>query len=149
MNHKNFNSPLEILLVEDSPDDIFLFKEVLKDTKINIKLSVATDGKSALDFIFKKGEYTNAPTPDIILLDLNLPKLDGREVLNIVKNDEGFKMIPVIILTTSQNLDDINDAYMKNANCYIPKPVDLEQFTSVLTTIEDFWLNIVRLPHVE
>lgn len=149
MNHKDFNSPLEILLVEDSPDDIFLFKEVLKDTKINIKLSVATDGRSAIDFIFKKGEYENAPTPDIILLDLNLPKLDGREVLNIVKSDDEIKMIPVIVLTTSQNLDDINDAYMKSANCYIPKPVDLEQFTNVLTTIEDFWLNIVRLPHVE
>lgn len=149
MNHKDFNSPLEILLVEDSPDDIFLFKEVLKDTKMNIKLSVATDGRNALDFIFKKGEYTTAPTPEIILLDLNLPKVDGREVLDIIKSDEEIKMIPVIVLTTSQNLDDINDAYMKNANCYIPKPVDLEQFTNVLTTIEDFWLNIVRLPHVE
>lgn len=149
MNHKDFNSPLEILLVEDSPDDIFLFKEVLKDVEINIKLSVVTDGRKALDFIYKKEKYADAPTPDIILLDLNLPKVDGREVLNIVKSDENIKMIPVIVLTTSQNLEDINQAYLKNANCYIAKPVDLEQFTNVLTTIEDFWLNIVRLPHSE
>lgn len=149
MNHKDFNSQLEILLVEDNPDDIFLFKEVLKDTNINIKLNIATEGRSAIDFIFKKDQYKNAPTPDIILLDLNLPKLDGREVLNIIKSDDDIKMIPVIVLTTSQNMDDINDAYMKNANCYIPKPADLEQFTNVLTTIENFWLNIVRLPHIE
>ena len=149
MIHKDYNAPLEILLVEDSPDDIFLLKEVLKDVEINIKLSVVNDGRKALDFIFKKENYTNAPTPDIILLDLNLPKVDGREVLNIIKSDEEIKMIPVIVLTTSQDDKDINDAYQKSANCYITKPVDLEQFTQVLTTIEDFWLNIVRLPNNE
>lgn len=144
-----FNRPVEILLIEDSNDDIFLLKEVLKDAKIPINLRIVTDGKKAIEYLYKQGSYTDSFTPDLILLDLNLPKIDGREILTRLKSDEQLRMIPVIVLTTSQSEEDIDKSYLHNANCYITKPVDLQEFVKVVNTIEDFWLSTVRLPSKE
>lgn len=149
MNEKMIRGPIDVLLIEDSFDDVFLMKEVLKESKININLHVVPDGEKALDFIFKNEPYKEVPTPDLIMLDLNLPKIDGREVLLKLKTDEKLKTIPIVVLTTSQTEEDINTAYSTNANCYITKPVDLQQFIKVLNTIEEFWFTIVRLPHRE
>lgn len=140
---------INILLVEDNPGDIRLTKEVLKEGKINNTLSVATDGDEALLFLKRKGNYKNVITPDIILLDLNLPKRDGREVLAHIKSDPDLKLIPVIVLTTSNAEDDIRRMYEHHANCYITKPVDFNQFINVIRSIENFWLSIVKLPKVE
>ncbi|MBA3706185.1 MAG: response regulator [Bacteroidetes bacterium] len=140
---------VNILLIEDNPGDIRLTKEVLKEGKINNKLSVVTDGEEALLFLKKIGQYSNAPTPDIILLDLNLPKKDGREVLSEIKNDLALKLIPVIVLTTSAAEQDILNMYAHHANCYITKPVDFNQFINVIRSIESFWLTIVKLPTKE
>ncbi len=142
----SLNKPIEVLLIEDSSDDIFLMKEVLQDAKMHINLHVAENGEKGLDFVYKKNEFKNAPSPDLILLDLNLPKIDGREVLEKLKSDKKYKTIPVVVLTTSQSDEDINKAYLNNANSYITKPVDLNQFMKVVKTIEDFWLTIVKLP---
>ncbi len=141
-------SPINILLIEDNPADIRLTKEVLKDGKIKNNLSVVMDGEEALHFLRKTGKYTGSEVPniDIILLDLNLPKKDGREVLAEIKTDENLKQIPVIILTTSAAERDILNTYANHANCYIMKPVDFNQFISVVRTLEKFWLSIVKLP---
>jgi len=139
-------SPINILLVEDNPGDIRLTREVLKEGKINNNLSVVMDGEEALLFLKKQGQYTDAVTPDIILLDLNLPKKDGREVLGQIKDDELLKLIPVIVLTTSNAEQDIKRMYENHANCYITKPVDFNQFINVIRSIEMFWLTIVKLP---
>lgn len=138
--------PINILLVEDNPGDIRLTKEVLKDGKIKNVLSVVMDGEDALLYLKKQGNYTNVLTPDIILLDLNLPKKDGREVLAEIKSDPDLMMIPVIILTTSSAEQDILNTYAHYANCYITKPVDFNQFINVIRSIENFWLTIVKLP---
>jgi two-component system response regulator len=138
--------PIEILLVEDNPGDILLTQEALRDDKLKVKLSVVTDGKEALDFLYRRGTYSDAPRPDLILLDLNLPRKDGREVLAEIKNDPSLKSLPVVILTTSQAEADIVKAYMLNANCYIQKPIDLEQFIKVVKSIESFWFTVVKLP---
>lgn len=138
--------PAEILLVEDNPADVRLTMEVLKDAKLCNNISVVNDGVQALDFLYRRGEYGSAARPDIILLDLNLPRLDGREVLERVKSDDSLKYIPVVVLTTSSAEQDILKSYALHANCYITKPVDLEQFTKVVTTIEEFWFSIVKLP---
>lgn len=143
MNNVN---AINILLVEDNPGDIRLTKEVLKEGKIQNNLSVVTDGEEALFFLKKTGQYTNAITPDIILLDLNLPKKDGREVLAEIKMDPNIKCIPVIVLTTSAAEKDIFNMYSHHANCYITKPVDFNQFINVIRSIEEFWLTIVKLP---
>ncbi|HEX8199971.1 MAG TPA: response regulator [Isosphaeraceae bacterium] len=138
--------PVEILLVEDSPGDIELTEEVLQDAKVLNHLSVARDGLEALEFLRRQGRHADAPRPDLILLDLNLPKIDGRRVLAEVKADPALRRIPVVVLTTSQAEQDILKSYDLHANSYITKPVRLDEFIAVVRSIEDFWLTIVRLP---
>jgi chemotaxis family two-component system response regulator Rcp1 len=138
--------PIEILLVEDSPGDVRLTVEALKEGKILNNLSLAKDGVEAMAFLRKEGKYANATRPDLILLDLNLPKKNGQEVLAEIKNDLSLKRIPVVILTISKMEEDILKTYENHANCYIVKPVDLNQFLGVVKSIEDFWLSIVKLP---
>ncbi len=140
------SSPIEILLVEDNPGDVRLTQEVLKEGKVHNKLSIVENGVQAISFLRKENEFKDAPTPDLILLDLNLPKKDGREVLLDIKKDTELKKIPVVVLTTSQAEEDILKVYDLNANCYVSKPVDLGQFIDVVKSIEDFWLSIVKLP---
>jgi CheY-like chemotaxis protein len=137
---------VEILLVEDNPGDARLTTEALKEAKVRNKLTHLADGVEALAFLRREGKYANTERPDLILLDLNLPRKDGREVLAEIKADEQLKRIPVVILTTSQAEEDILRAYNLNANCYVTKPVDLDQFIKVVRTIKDFWLTIVKLP---
>lgn len=137
---------IHILLVEDNEGDILLTTEALEERKIINKISVAKDGKEALDFIFKEGDHKNATTPDLILLDVNLPKKSGHEVLQLIKNDDRTAHIPVIMLTTSSSETDINLSYKHHANCYITKPVEVDDFLGAISGIEDFWLNIVKLP---
>ncbi len=137
---------VEILLVEDSPGDVRLTREALKESKILNHISVVGDGVEALSFLRREGDHDGAARPDVVLLDLNLPKKDGREVLAEIKGDPGLKRIPVVILTTSQAEEDILRTYDLHANCYITKPVDLDQFMKVVRAIEDFWLSIVKLP---
>ncbi|MBJ7600946.1 MAG: response regulator [Candidatus Nephthysia bennettiae] len=137
---------IDILLVEDSPGDVRLTREALKEAKVANRLHVAPDGVTALDFLRRNGEHPEAPRPDLILLDLNLPRMSGREVLEAIKSDDELKRIPVVILTTSHDESDVLRAYDLHANCYISKPVDLDQFMTVVRTIEDFWLTVVRLP---
>ena len=138
--------PIEILLVEDNPGDVRLTMEELKEGKVHNKLSIVENGVEALSFLRKEENYKDSPTPDLILLDLNLPKKDGREVLIDIKNDEDLRRIPVVVLTTSQAEEDVLKVYNLNANCYVSKPVDLGQFIDVVKSIEDFWLSIVKLP---
>jgi len=138
--------PIEILLVEDNPGDVRLTLEALKEGKVLNHMSVAVDGVEAMAFLRREGRFAGAPHPDLILLDLNLPKKDGREVLDDIKRDDRLKHIPVVILTTSQAEQDIVKSYELHANCYIAKPVDLDQFISVVKSIEDFWLSVVKLP---
>jgi CheY-like chemotaxis protein len=139
-------TPVEILLVEDNPGDVRLTREALKEGKVRNNLNVVEDGEAAVAFAKQEGPYADAPRPDIILLDLNLPRKDGREVLAILKADEALKRIPVVILTSSKADEDILKAYDLNANCYIAKPVDFEQFIRVVRVIEEFWLTVVKLP---
>lgn len=139
----------DILLVEDNPGDARLAEEALKDSKVKNQLHIVMDGLAATDFLFKRNEYKDAPTPDIILLDLNLPKKDGREVLAEIKADEKLKRIPVVILTMSDAEKDILKVYDLHANCYITKPLDLDKFMEVVRSIEDFWLTIVKLPNLK
>ena len=140
-------APIEVLLVEDSPGDVRLTREAFKDAKVHINLHVASDGAKAMAFLKREGEYAKAPRPDLILLDLNLPKKDGREVLGEIKQDSSLKTIPVVILTTSSSEADILRSYQLHANCYITKPVGLEGFLTVVRSIDSFWLSVVRLPH--
>lgn len=137
---------IDILLAEDSPGDADLAKEALEESKLKNKLYVVVDGQEALDFLFKKGKYKDVPRPDLILLDLNMPKVDGREVLKIVKEDKNLRSIPVVILTTSRAEEDILKTYDLHANCYISKPLDLDKFMEVVNAIENFWISIVTLP---
>ncbi len=141
-----FLKPIEILLVEDNPGDADLAREALEHSKILNRLSVVDDGEKALDFLHRNGKYVEAPRPDLILLDLNLPRKNGREVLAEIKSDEDLKRIPVVILTASKDEEDILRTYNLHANCYITKPIDLHQFVRVVRAIEDFWLTIVKLP---
>jgi CheY-like chemotaxis protein len=142
----NNSRAIEILLIEDNAGDARLAREALRDAKVVNNLSWMADGVEAMSYLRREGQYATAPRPDLILLDLNLPRKDGREVLATIKADERLKRIPVVILTTSQAEEDIARAYHLNANCYISKPVDLDQFIKVVKTIEDFWLKIVKLP---
>ncbi|MBF0484088.1 MAG: response regulator [Candidatus Omnitrophica bacterium] len=142
----HFVSPIEILLVEDSPADVRLTKEALKEEKLHMNLHVVGDGVEAMQFLHKEGKYANAPRPDLILLDLNLPKKDGREVLKEIKEDKNLKSIPTVILTVSKAEEDVFKTYNLHANCYITKPLDLNQFSRVVQSIKDFWLTIVKLP---
>jgi len=143
---QGLSRPVEVLLVEDNPGDVRLTREALKEGKVRNNLHVAQDGVEALRFLRREGEHANAVRPDLILLDLNLPKMDGREVLQAIKADASLKFIPVVILTSSQAEQDILRAYDLNANCYVSKPVDLDQFITVVRSIEDFWFTIVKLP---
>lgn len=138
--------PIEVLLVEDNPADVRLTIEALKDAKVSNRLHVVDDGVAAMDFLRRVGRYADVPRPDLVLLDLNLPKRDGREVLNEIKTDEELLHIPVVVLTTSQAEQDILSSYRLQANAYVTKPVDLDQFLKVVRTIEEFWLEIVKFP---
>jgi CheY-like chemotaxis protein len=138
--------PIEILLVEDNPGDVRLTIEGLKEGKVRNNLHVAKDGVEALAFLRREARYADAVRPDLILLDLNLPRMDGRQVLSEIKADPLLKTIPVVVLTTSRAEQDVLHSYQLQANCYITKPVDLEQFITVVRSIEDFWLTIVTLP---
>jgi CheY-like chemotaxis protein len=138
--------PVEILLVEDSPSDIELTVEALKEAKVRNRLSIVEDGVAAVEFLRRQGKHAAAPRPDLVLLDLNLPRKDGREVLAEIKSDPDLKTIPVVVLTTSRAEQDVLQAYKHHANCYITKPVDFEQFLNVVHNIESFWLMLVTLP---
>ena len=145
--HEPVGRAIEILLVEDNPGDVRLTMEGLAETKIRNNLHVVTDGVEALAFLRHAGAYADAVRPDLILLDLNLPRMDGREVLSTIKSDPKLMTIPVVVLTTSRAEQDVLRSYELQANCYITKPVDLGQFITVVKSIEDFWFSIVTLPH--
>lgn len=138
--------PIEILLVEDNDADVELTREAFREAKIHNILHVANDGAEALDYLYRRGKFTDASLPDMILLDLNLPRKDGREVLQVIKADDSLKMIPVVILTSSSAEKDVVRTYSLNANCYVVKPVDFDQFMEVIRSIEDFWLTVVKFP---
>jgi len=140
------NGSIQVLLVEDNPGDVRLTKEALKEGKMLNRVTVVGDGVEALSFLRRQGKYADAGQPDLILLDLNLPKKDGRQVLAEIKADPGLKRIPVVVLTTSSAEEDILKTYDLHANCYVTKPVDLEQFMHVVKSIEDFWITVVKLP---
>jgi CheY-like chemotaxis protein len=140
------NGCVEVLLVEDNPGDVRLTREALKEGKLLNNVAVVGDGVEALSYLRRQGKYAGAVSPDLILLDLNLPKKDGREVLAEIKADPELRRIPVVVLTTSSAEEDILRTYDLHANCYITKPVDLEQFMRVVKSIEDFWVTVVRLP---
>ena len=140
-------APVEILLVEDNPGDVRLTLEVFKEAKLANKINAVEDGVEAMAYLRREGKYANAVRPDVILLDLNLPRMDGREVLEKIKLDKDLRSIPVVILTTSRAEEDILRSYNSHANCYITKPVDLGQFTKVVESIDDSWLTVVSLPH--
>jgi two-component system, chemotaxis family, response regulator Rcp1 len=146
MELSNCYQPIEILLVEDSVGDARLAKEALKDSKVRNNLHHVLDGVEAMDFVRRRGKFSDVARPDLILLDLNLPKKDGREVLAEIKVDDDLKRIPVVILTTSKDEEDILKSYNLHANCYISKPIDFGQFIKVVRTVEEFWLSIVKLP---
>lgn len=146
MRSNQLVKPINILLVEDNPGDADLAREALDNSKLNNALHVVDDGEKAMSFLRQEGSYVDVPLPDLILLDLNLPKKDGRQVLAEIKADQDLKQIPVVILTTSQAEEDVIKTYNLHANCYITKPIDLNQFLHVVRSIEDFWLSIVVLP---
>lgn len=146
MTSKKGGRPIEILLVEDNPGDVRLTHEAFKDAKVLNKLHVAKDGVEAMAFLRREGKYADAVRPDLVLLDLNLPKKDGREVLAEIKDDPDLKRIPVVILTVSKAEEDIIKTYELHTNCYITKPVDLDRFLDVVKAVEDFWLTVVKLP---
>lgn len=137
---------IDILLVEDNPGDVELTREALEESKMNVNLHVVKDGVEALLYLQREGNFTDAVEPDLILLDLNLPRKDGRELLQDIKNDDRLRMIPVVVLTTSEDEADILKSYKLHANCYITKPVDFDQFIHVVASIENFWFTIVKLP---
>jgi DNA-binding response OmpR family regulator len=146
MSNHQLVKPIEILLVEDNPGDADLAREALEGSKFNNDLHVVDDGEKAMAFLRREGPYAAAPRPDLILLDLNLPRKDGRQVLAEIKSDDYLKRIPVVILTTSRAEEDVIKSYNLHANCFITKPIDLHQFLNVVKAIEDFWLSIVVLP---
>jgi len=138
--------PIHILMVEDDPADVRLTREALKNKKVHTTMDTVEDGLEAMAYLQKEGAYADKPRPDLILLDLNMPRMDGREVLSKLKEDPKLRRIPVIVLTTSEGEEDILSAYEMNANCYITKPVNWKQFIRVVELIEDFWLTVVKLP---
>ncbi len=147
--NKYDNSMVEILLVEDNPGDIRLTQETLKEAKVRNSIHIATDGVEAMEFLHHEGKYNDAPNPDLIVLDLNMPRKNGLEVLAEIKTDDKLKQIPVVILTASKNEEDILISYNQHANCFITKPIDPNQFLNVIKSIENFWLTIVKLPKIE
>ena len=146
MNLTENSKPIEVLFVEDDPGDVELTLEVLNNNKVKVNLNIVNDGVKAMEYLRKEGEYKDTTRPDVILLDLNMPRMDGREVLQEVKNDENLKTIPVVVLTTSDADEDIVKSYTSGANCYITKPVGLEQFTKVVRSLEEFWFTVVKFP---
>jgi chemotaxis family two-component system response regulator Rcp1 len=149
MKQQDNSKLVDILLVEDNEGDARLAKEAMRDSKIRNTLHHVSDGEEAMAFLRKEGQYAKAPRPDLVLLDLNLPKKDGRQVLAEIKNDDELKRIPVVILTVSSAEEDILKSYNLHANCFITKPIDLSQFMKVVRSVEDFWLTIVKLPNGE
>ncbi len=137
---------IDVLLVEDDPGDVLMTREAFEDNKVANRLSVVSDGVSALEFLRKEGEHSDAPTPDLILLDLNLPRMDGREVLEALKNDAALRAIPVVVLTTSEAEEDVVRSYSLHANAYVTKPVDFDRFIEVVRQIDEFFVEVVRLP---
>ncbi len=146
MTEKNTMKPIDILIVEDNAGDLRLIKDVLLESKVYNIINSVKDGEEALEYLFKSGRHKDKKTPDLIILDLNLPRKDGREVLAEIKTDSLLKKIPVVIMTMSQSEEDILKAYNLHANCFVTKPIDLNQFIKVVKSIEDFWLTIVKLP---
>jgi len=146
MNKQNFGKPIEVLLVDDDPGDVELTKEVLEMAKVKLSLNVVEDGVETMRYLRNEGKYRDATRPDLILLDLNMPRKDGREVLDEIKGDEKLKSIPVVILTTSDAHEDITKTYTSGASCYITKPVGLEQFQQVVEAVENFWFTVVKFP---
>jgi CheY-like chemotaxis protein len=142
----NSTKIIDVLLVEDDPGDVLMTREAFEDNKLRNRLSVVSDGVSALAFLRKEGEHADAPTPDLVLLDLNLPKMDGREVLQALKADANLRSIPVVVLTTSEAEEDVRRSYQLHANAYVTKPVDFERFIEVVRQIDEFFMSIVRLP---
>jgi two-component system, chemotaxis family, response regulator Rcp1 len=146
MNEQKPYRQIEVLLVEDNPGDVRLTIEAMKEGKLTNHISVACDGIEAMEFLRREGQFAASPRPDLILLDLNMPRKDGRQVLAEIKEDPDLKSIPVVILTTSEAEQDIVKTYELHANCYVTKPVDLEQFVKIARLIEDFWFSVVKLP---
>lgn len=146
MLNNNAVKPANVLLVEDNQDDIELTLEALKDSKVCMKIDVVSDGMAAMAFLRREGKYADMPRPDLVLLDLNLPLMDGREVLKEIRADQDLTDIPVVVLTTSEDEGDILKAYKLHANCYITKPVDFARFTEIIRQVEGFWLQLVKLP---
>ncbi|MDY6932300.1 MAG: response regulator [Halobacteriota archaeon] len=146
MSNNAIRRPIDVLLVEDNPGDIRLTEEAFKEGMMHINLHVVTDGIEATKFLKKEGEYADAPSPDLVLLDLNMPRKNGCEVLEDIKADEDLRRIPIVILTTSRAEEDIIKSYNLHANCFITKPVDMDQFVEVIKFIEGFWFSVVRLP---
>jgi len=148
MGNDGIYFPIEILLVEDNPGDATLTMEGLKDGKLANRVHLAEDGVEAMAFLYRDGKYADSPRPDLILLDLNLPRKDGRQVLEEIKADEDLKRIPVVVLSTSSAEEDIIKSYDLHANCYVSKPVNLMEFMKIVKSIEDFWFSVVRLPSI-
>lgn len=146
METGNRKKPVDLLLVEDNPGDVRLTEEALREAPFRVELRVASDGVEALDFLRRRGKFADAPRPDLILLDLNLPRINGPEVLSEIKSDPDLKRIPVLVMTTSREPQDVQKAYGLNANCYITKPILLDEFIGVVKSIENFWLETVVLP---
>ncbi len=146
MIEPTFSRPVEILLIEDNPVDVRMTQEAFRDYRVANNLHVVTDGEAGMDFIYQRGDYKDAPRPDLILLDLNLPKKNGRDILNDVKADDKLRAIPIIVLTTSELDKDIMGSYCHNANAFITKPIDFDDFVTMMRTIGDFWLTFVWLP---
>ena len=137
---------IDVLLVEDDPGDVLMTREAFADNRVANRLAVVSDGVSAMEYLRKEGEYADAPTPDLVLLDLNLPRMDGREVLQALKEDDELRRIPVVILTTSESEEDVLRSYALHANAYVTKPVDFDRFIDVVRQIDDFFVSVVRLP---
>lgn len=146
MSDQSATQPIEVLLVEDDPGDVLMTREAFEDYKIANRLSVVSNGEDAIAYLRRQGQFADAPTPDLVLLDLNLPRRDGREVLSDIKGDPDLRRIPVVILTTSDAEEDVIAAYDLHANAYVRKPVDFEQFVSAVRAIDDFFITVVRLP---
>jgi chemotaxis family two-component system response regulator Rcp1 len=146
MKNESDGKMIDVLMVEDNQDDVELTKEVMRESKIRVNLHVVGDGLEAMEYLKLKGKYENVTRPDLILLDLNLPKLDGRQVLTMIKSDEDLKTIPVVILTSSTAEEDIVKTYKAHCNCYVTKPIGLDQFAKMTKSLEDFWLTIVKYP---
>jgi CheY-like chemotaxis protein len=146
MTAKPAGQPIEVLLVEDDPGDVLLIQEAFADNKLLNNLNIVNDGEQALAYLRREGEYAGARRPDLVLLDLNLPRKDGREVLQEVKTDESLRTIPVVVLTTSEAEEDVLRSYQLHANAYVPKPVDFDRFVSIVRQIDDFFVSVVRLP---